>query len=217
MRQKHILNIGYPKSGTTWVWENLLYLDGFRAPHDKENLALKHGQSIQEYIDSYVDYDITANFDVSMFYADRYIIQQLSTFPQIDVSIIFRNPFEIFWSHYNYLKIDMPFNEFAGLLVSEGWFTDMSKIVQRWRQYFGEKRVNLFFYEDLVADRLEFFRVYCRTMGLPEPRTLTYMGVNVTKYYQQAQMLDQWIVDQTNQHIIGLQELSGRNLGHWLR
>ena len=37
MRINHILNIGYPKCGTTWCWTLLTQQTWFTNPGDKEN------------------------------------------------------------------------------------------------------------------------------------------------------------------------------------
>ena len=40
MKNNHILNIGYPKCGTTWCWELLAQQPWFSIPREKENYDL---------------------------------------------------------------------------------------------------------------------------------------------------------------------------------
>ena len=71
MKSKHILNIGYPKCGTSWCWHVLQQQPWFSAPREKENQDLMKGISVNNYFDSFRDYDITANFTPSNFAVDR--------------------------------------------------------------------------------------------------------------------------------------------------
>jgi hypothetical protein len=158
MKKQHILNIGYPKCGTTWCWDLLASQAWFSQPREKENYDLVYGiKTVKEYVYDYEKFDITGNFCTAMFAADRYIIQQLSEIPTISISLILRNPFDLYWSMYNFTKEykHSTFDQSIKNLIDQGWFNQFSIILQRWLDAFSTERVRLFFYEDLTILHIE--------------------------------------------------------------
>lgn len=216
MKSKHILNVGYPKCGTSWCWQVLNQQSWFSAPREKENLDLMKGITVDDYFQSYQDYNITANFTPGNIALDRFIIKQLSEQSTVGVSIMLRNPFEIYWSLYNFLPHTFDsYNGYVDNLITQGWFNQTNLIIKRWKQFF-ESRFQIFYYEDIKLDSVKFFNDYCQRMKLPEPVLLDTDSVNVTKYGRRpTEELNATLVQVINQDIDNLQTVVGQDLTRW--
>lgn len=221
MKQAHILNIGYPKCGTTWLWHELKNQPWFVSTKEKENNDLIYGvKSLSQYMLDYNQHDITANFSPVQYAMDRYMIRQLYNIESVAVSIILRNPYDLYWSLYNFQPPPehWTFNYATKNLVEQGWVNRVDLILKRWTQIFSVRNFEIFFYEDLCADSELFFNNYCRRMKLPIPVTHSSAKINVTSYQQDiVPQLDTDLVDIINNNIDNLQCLLDRNISHWKR
>lgn len=221
MNTNHIINIGYPKCGTTWCWDSLASQSWFAQPREKENYDLVAGiKTVKEYISDYEKFDITGNFCPAMFAADRYIIQQLSEIPTVSVSIIIRNPFDLYWSLYNFTKEynHITFDQSIHNLIDQGWFNQFSTILQRWLNAFSTQRFNIFFYEDLVKNQNLFIEKYYKQMNLPALTNFVQDPSNVTSYQNKKRPdIDINLKSIINQDIKNLQLMVDRDISHWLK
>ena len=223
MKNNHILNIGYPKCGTSWCWELLTQQSWFSTPREKENPDLINGVTVAEYINSYQNYDITADFNPANFALDRYVIKQLSEVPTVNVSLILRNPFELHWSMYNFLskKTDtnydsnFAYNSNVVNLINQSWFTRTSHIIKRWQQYFDSTRFHIFFYDEIKENGNLFFDKYCHQMSLPNPIIQDSQPVNQTRYVYTQSSLDPIVVSIINQEIEKLQDCVKYDVLKW--
>lgn len=217
MKNNHILNIGYPKCGTTWCWELLAQQPWFSIPRDKENSDLITGVTVAEYTNSYQNYDITANFCPANFTLDRYIIKQLSELSTVNVSVILRNPFDLQWSMYNYMPNhgNIDYNSSVVNIINQSWFTKISHIIKRWQKYFDPTRFHIFFYDELEENNNLFFNKYCRRLNLPNPTVQDSSPVNVTRYVYNEYSLDPDVVAIINQEIEKLQDCVEYNVLKW--
>ena len=194
MKTNHILNIGYPKSGTTWLWHTLVKNKSIPPDLIKENTCLITGTPVTDYFKLYTE-DVTANFNPSNIILDQYIIEQLSQNPNIRVSVILRHPVELLWSLYNFLKIsNVDFKTYCYQMYDAKWITSTNKIIDRWKNYFGN-RFEIFWYDDLLKDNVKFYLDYCKTMHLdPGPATMIDK-MNITFYKNIMPPLDKDILD----------------------
>lgn len=218
MKQTHIINIGYPKCGTTWCWRLLEQQHWFDTPREKENSDLISGISVADYIDSYANYNITGNFETSTFAVDQYVIKQLSELSSVRVSIILRNNFDIFWSLFNFLptsSIDQDYNKWVANMIAQSWFHRPSHIIKRWQKYFNTDRFYIFFYDEIQKDSSNFFNNYCKQMSLPTPVIIDNNIINKTRYTCTNDKLDYNLVKIINQEIDDLQNLVEYDLSTW--
>ena len=222
MKSSHIINIGYPKCGTTWVWKVLTQQEWFSHPREKENADLTNGIStVDQYSKDYVNYPITANFDPSLLGIDRYMIHLLSEIDTVNVSIILRNPFDLYWSLYNFLirrhRNSYTFSESIVDLHGDGWFNQTNLILSRWMEFFPPNRFKIFFYEDLKSNPEIFFLNYCSQMNLPVPAILDLQKINVTAYQYSNNLISNDLVALINYDIDQLQSVIDRDISHWKR
>jgi hypothetical protein len=222
MKTIHILNIGYPKCGTTWLWKLISQQPWFATfggePWvEKENTKLIRGVAVSEYIKPYTDHDITANFAPSNFAIDRYIIKQLSELPTVQLSIILRNPYDLYWSLYNFLPnpTQVTYNNFIINLSNQSWFTRPAHVIKRWQQFFGKDRFCIFFYDDLQKNSSDFFNNYCKQMRLPDPVISDIRPKNVTRYTHTDMELDSNLIVLINQEIDNLQACVDYDVLKW--
>jgi hypothetical protein len=197
MKQSHVINIGYPKCGTTWLWKMLEKNRSIAYHPIKENNCLITGTPVDEYCDQY-SHDVTANFSVMLAFADQYIIEQLSNIPQVKASIILRNHIDLLWSLYTFHQVekfkDLDFQTYCYQIYDTKMLTRTSLVIQRWKQYFGD-RFNIFWYDDLKKNNLEFYLDYCDKMQLDPGHAELSEQIKVTNYTKPMPSLDQDLID----------------------
>lgn len=216
MKKLHVLNIGYPKTSTTWLW-HMLTENNIMALHPyKENHKLIFGQSIDEYKKEYSYADITGNSCTAMLAIDRYVIKQLFEIDTVRASLIIRNPFEMLWSYYNWAGITIEdFETHCYNLYDQGWLLQPSKIVTRWKTIFGEERFKLFFYDDCLHDSENFFKNYCNQMTIPLGEYQILRATNRTNYSTTMPKLSKDLVKLINHEIELLELTVDKNLSAW--
>ena len=222
MKKIHVMNIGYPRSATTWCWQCLLRQEWFNAPREKENNDLAIGTPISDYKNVYADYDITANFFAGMVHIDQYLIKQLSEIPSVQISIILRNNFDQFYSLYNFSLLDpttdasaYTYNQWTKNLIEQGWYHPVAHLIKRWQKYFSPDRFHVFYYDQIQKDGAKFFKDYCQQMQLPTPTNVENQIVNGARYIADGPTLDQNLVKIINQEIENLEILLGQDLSRW--
>ena len=207
MNITHILNIGYPKCGTTWCWKLLRQQTWFNVIKEKENYDLLTGTTVADYEKSYVNSEITANFCPVNIALDRYIIKQLSELPTTKVSIILRNPFDLYWSlrNFHHDPYNLTYNDSVSNIINQSWFHRPAHTINRWQQFFGKERFQIFFYDEIQKNCSIFFKNYCKKMQLPDPVILDSSPVNVTQYTHKIAEINPELVKIINQEIDNLQ------------
>ena len=194
MKHQHILNIGYPKCGTTWLWDTLVSNNSIADHIEKENYSLITGTSVAEYCNQYTA-DTTANFCTGNIVLDRYVIDQLAQLPQMRASIIIRDPIQLLWSVYSYHKIShTDFVSWCYVMCDSKWFINPAQIIGRWQNSFGD-RFKIFWYDDLKQDNQQFYLDYCQTMNIDPKHARMLSKTNVTRYTNDMPEVDQDIVD----------------------
>jgi len=119
MKKIHYQNVGFPRTGTTWLWENLtnhpevFYGDSFIKKlkakriinEEKENAwqGLFPDELIRDhtqYTSLYADYDISLNFSPWGFKFSERLIKKVSEYTT-HASFTLRNPYEVINSYHN--------------------------------------------------------------------------------------------------------------------
>lgn len=220
MKKIHLLNIGYPKAGTTWIWDKLLKIPDMSFPMEKENPRFWKGQTIEDYVLCYNKWDMTANFFPYNFCLERYRIKQLASIDTAQVSFILRHPLDLAWSLYFFLNIDqtqLTFEEHCVELLEQSWFFSADKIITRWKQQF-DSRLHVFYYDDFVKDNHEFFSDFCeKTLGLKYDKIDSDNSIiNSTNYLGKSKpRIGTALTNRFNVQIEKIQTVVDKDLSHW--
>lgn len=187
-RMPDFLGIGTMKSGTSWTWRQLKkhpevgsprmkgrrvkefhFFDKIRIPY--KTYLSKFGRLKQEKVGEF-----TPNYFACP-YAPK-MIQSL--LPEVKLFTIFRNPVDRAFSHYkdhlfkgkvpegttflDAFNEDHPKRELKFYSIkAKGMYADL---LENWRRFFGEDRLKVFFYDDLVADNVSFLKEVYKWVGV---------------------------------------------------
>lgn len=215
MRQKHIVNIGMPRCGTTWLWHH----SNFQPKQDKENSILTTVLDFERYTSYYKQFDVSANFNPNLWMVDREIINFLQK-NSTHISFIVRNPFDFVERYYDWIhQVGHDPKTTTDYIVNNGYlrYTD---IVARWTQSLPEGvRFKVFLFEDLTRDSEKFFYNYMDFCDIPvaQNANINYnIQINQNKKVAQTKIkFLQHDIELINQEIDQFQQSIGRDLTHW--
>jgi len=119
MKKIHYQNVGFPRTGTTWLWRSLIdnpavfKVDNFSLRLKTRKFALDNKENSwqednvekliddpSEYINIYSKYDVSMNFRPFTFMISDAAIEKIAEYTT-HASIIIRNPYEVLDSFYN--------------------------------------------------------------------------------------------------------------------
>lgn len=156
VKKIHIMNIGHPRCGTTWLWRNLKkhpYMAD--VVYEKENQILHQAYNMQNYIDFYSRFNYSANFNPNSYMIDRNLISFLSPYLS-HVTWVVRNPYDFIQRYYDYIGSNTTHTEFIDWAL-EFRIIDYHLIWQRWNDRLDKKsKIKVFFFDDL-KNRPEWF------------------------------------------------------------
>lgn len=149
------------------------------------------------------------------------------------IIVLFRNPVERYQSAYihHIMQGRLPYTE----VIEE--FTDEQKLLRlgsyadilpHWQSIFPD--LGIFFYDDLVADRLSFFGMVMTYLGLDNGTTYEQLDFRTNdKNLKRKKFGSDWpvmprisetlrgkLIEHYRDNILHLQDLTGRDLAHWL-
>lgn len=211
MIEKHIVNIGLPKTGTTWLWAHGLFTPYF----DKENTILTDELDFDRYVKYYSRFRDSANFQTNLWCVDREIIkfvQQHAT----HITMIVRNPYSFIESYFDWIHVDQSADQLTNFIVDSG-FVQYRDIVERWHT--NDHRFKIFFFDDLEQDPFDFFQDYMQFCQMPvvKNNNINYnTKINPNRREQKTKLkfTDQQ-VNFINQEIDRFQSVVDRDLTHW--
>ena len=179
MKQKHIINVGFPKCGTTWLWDQVYAHPSVAKISLKENNEFLDNVDLEQYKSYYGDHAVTANFHVMHWVIDQELIQKLDTCAS-HVSIILRNPYDFIerWKDWleavnqglthhstHFYNVKFSDSEFINWCVASN-VVQYKEIVSRWERNLARAKFKVFFYEDLQNDSDTFLSRYFDFCGL---------------------------------------------------
>jgi hypothetical protein len=210
MKSIHYRNIGYPKTGTTWLYYQLLYhpnVDGKVFLHEKEFVA----KSEIEYKEKYQNYDVSFNLDTHLFQNYN------NLFYSTHLSCIFRNIYQLLNTWYNYIKntnMNIKMDQKTYLSLDNPniqMFTNTKKLFNDWEGH----NVKFLFYDDLERDNKEFMYSICDFLNIPryhDPRIKVKFKTKIT---EQLVYEDKEIISCINEAISIIEDNTHRDLTHW--
>lgn len=209
MRKLHYQNIGFPKTGTTWVYHQFLY-----HPEIDCKVDLNHKEfdtnTKEKYLNFYKDYNVSYNLRTLTFTDSNKL------FYATHISFTWRNLFDLLNTWYNYLLYNPNYKysvqEFLNVQdYNFKLITDVEKIFTNWKSY----KIKWFFYDDLVADNQLYFYNLCDYIGISkhyDPRIKVKFKTNITK---QILFDDENIIKYINNKITIIEDHTHRDLSHW--
>ena len=211
MIEKHIVNIGYPRCGTSWLWR----CAKFEPVHDKENKILMTDLNFDRYQAHYNQYQVSANFQTNLWHVDREIISFVHQHAS-HISIILRNPYNFSERYFDWIHRPQNQSDLVNYIVSAG-FLNYYDVVTRWMP--GARKFKIFFFEDLESSPQQFFEDYMSFCELPIANS---QHINYNTKINANPKLKKTTIEFTenqilfiNQEIDKFQQLVDRNLSHW--
>lgn len=209
MKKLHYQNIGFPKTGTTWVYHQFLYHPEIDCKVDLNNKEFNTNTK-EKYLDFYKDYDVSYNLR-TLTYTDPNKL-----FYATHISFTWRNLFDLLNTWYNYLLYNPNYKhsvqEFLNIQdYNFKLITDVEKIFDAWKSY----EVKWFFYDDLVTDNQLYFYNLCDYLGISkyyDSRIKVKFKTNITK---QILFDDESIIKYINNKITIIEDHTKRDLSHW--
>ncbi len=218
MRKIHYRNLGYPKSGTTWLYVQLRShpeVDGKLRDSYKEFTSI----NLQEYKKAYQDYDVSINCNPRVFtslksedhFEHPIHIHEYTT----HLTVSFRNVYEVLTSLYNMKKhLDHNFKttveDFVG--SQSEFYKDLEKTFEYWNKC--KLPIKYMFYDDLVNDPKQYFYDVCDYIGIK--RSYKDIGVKFKTHINTPITFDNTdIINYINESISVIENYTNRNLSHW--
>lgn len=212
MKNIHYVNIGFPFSGTTWVYENLKRHKDVDYKNVKEFSA--HNDA---YVKEYENYNVSFNLNPDDYYllSDEVIKHRSSYITHCGASI--RNPYERLEGWINFsrhrISIETP-EQWLEARLDEG-FTDYAGAIKRW-QSLCDKPMHYLVFDDLLRDDQAYFDSLLDYLGLEKG-----MEVLHTKYNWRPRNIKLEFTsehkDTINKHIDEVSEFMNRDFSHWKR
>jgi hypothetical protein len=211
MIKKHIVNIGHPRNGTTWLWAHA----GFEPNDDKENLILNTDLNFDRYVEYYSQYLVSANFQTNLWCVDREIIKFVHQHAT-HITFIVRNPFDFVERYFDWIYHGQDIATLTEYIISSG-YVKYKNIVDRWA--IGNAKFKVFFFEDLEHSPVEFLKEYMTFCQLPiEENKFIKYNVKVNANPKQEKIKINFTntqIDLINQEIDQFQSIANRDLTHW--
>ena len=226
MKRIHYRNIGFPKSGTTWLWMHLMKhpeIDGRLSRPFKEYRS----KTLSEYKEVYQKYDISVNLDTNIFsnsFGDDYF----ATPKNIDlhtthITCSLRNPYDVLNSMYNMGIVSDP--NFSGTQDSYTnvksstfqTYTNFEKIFDDWDRC--SIKVKYMFYDDLLADPKKYVTDVYEYLGLTPYYNDRHQGADgwrsKTSKTEPLVFDNRETIDYVNKNICLIEGRFKRDLSHW--
>jgi hypothetical protein len=218
MKKIHYRNIGFPKTGTNWLWVQLMKhpevdckLESNYKEYSVSNLAL--------YKKLYEKYEVSINLDVHVY--DRllpenhYLSIEKIHEHTTHVSMILRNPYEIINSMFNMEKnrnMNFDFTPQQYITKSYKTYSDFKKIFSDWER--SILPVKYMFYDDFLNDPENYFYDICDYIGIK--RHYKDIGVKFKTDIKTPLTFDnEEIIKYINASIGVIEDKFSRDLSHW--
>lgn len=219
MKKIHLLNIGFPRCGTSWLWANLNKHPGINF-HSfvKENDFFFNDKNFINYQDQFLPYEISANFNPNLWMIDQELIKFLGNYAT-HVSIILRNPYSFAERYYDFIKHNQSHNEFIEWLLFNRFF-DYSNIVRRWTNNLPSNTIfKIFYFDDLEHNPTDFLSKYFEFINIDVIIDDTHkQRINQNLKTEKTKLT---FTDEQksiiNNYIDNFSQLSEKNLTNWKR
>jgi hypothetical protein len=220
MKKVHYRNIGFPKTGTNWLWIQLM---DHPAVDCKLNSNFKEyrGNSLESYKKIYEKYDVSINLDVHAY--DRilpenhYLSVEKIHEHTTHITMILRNPYEVINSMYNMERnrnVNYDFTQAQHIENCYQTYSNTESIFNNW--YKCKLPVKYMVYDDLVSNSENFFYDVCDYIGIK--RRYKDIGIKFKTEIKSPLVFDnEEIIKYINTSISVIEDKLSRDLSHWKR
>lgn len=212
MIDRHIVNIGYPRSGTSWLWN----CSGFAPRHDKENTLLMDDLNFDQYVKYYSQYRISANFQPNLWHVDTEIIKFVQQHAS-HITLIVRNPFDFVERYIDFINPDqVPTETLMNYVIYSGSIK-YRDVATRWGS--SAKKFQIFYFDDLEKNPFRFlteYMAFCQIPVVKNPNIDYNLKFNANPKKEKIKInftKDQ--IDFINHEIDLFQSVVDRNLTQW--
>ena len=219
MKKIHYRNIGLPKTGTNWLWLQLMshhQIDGKMQKHLKEF----KGNNLEDYKKHYEKFDITVNLDTQLFHnANDFTSPERIHEHTTHITMSLRNPYEILDSMYNMLCNHDP----KHCAVKNSYIDMDSDTVKRYVDY---KRIfdywksckidiKYMFYDDMVDNPEKYIFDICEHIGIKPLYNAKTNRVFATEKKNPLVFDNTNTIKYINENISVIEDKLKRDLSHW--
>jgi hypothetical protein len=223
MKKVHYRNIGYPKSGTNWLWAQLMKhpgVDGRFGVDYKEFQA----KTLESYKQFYKDYIVSVNTDVFIFDCNKpeghYTRPERIHEHTTHLSLSFRNPYEVLNSMYNMdknrnMQPVRDSSEYTTLCNNTmvPTFADTKKIFDNWSNC--KLPIKYMFYDDLCYNAEQYMHDVCEYIGIKKSCDLSMNYKFKTTINEQLVFEDTDTIKFINEGISIIEDNTKRDLSAW--
>lgn len=224
MKKIHYRNIGFPKTGTNWLW-----LQFMRHPLVDAKLQLVYKEynapDLSSYKKVYEEFDVSVNLDTHAFHnilGDDYFASPKNIHEHTThMTMFLRSPYDVLNSMYNMDK-----NRNSNFKGTQEEYTNInSNIVKLYSDfdkifdYWSNCKVPILylFYDDLVSDPKQFMYTVCEHIGI-KPFYDPKRGPAFQTDKKDPLVFDnQETIDYINKGISVIENRFSRDLSHWKR
>jgi hypothetical protein len=217
MNQKHIVNIGLPRCGTTWLWHQLCSHPALNYTiYQKENPIFFDQQEFTNYKNSYNDHNVSANFQANLWMLDQALIKFLHQYVT-HISVVLRNPYQFIERFFDFISHNFSQEDFVEWAVSTQ-IVNYQKFLSRWMDtapsYVACK---IFYFDDIEKDPTLFVSNYLEFCGLEviinnDPKILINQNVKSQKIKINFSKRH---ISTINDWIDAFSDYADQDLAHW--
>jgi hypothetical protein len=221
MKKIHYRNVGLPKTGTTWLWHQLMRnrnIDGNLNDYLKEFKV----KTIDDYKRLYEKFDVSVNFNTQVFYISSNDFERPDRIHEYTthITLSIRNPYEILDSMFNMrknrkiLNLDTKsaYTEVTSIIVER--HSNFENIFDYWKSC--KLDIKYMLYDDLVADPKKYTYDVCEYIGVTP--SYTELGKILATVKEDPLIFDnQKTIDYINKNICVIEDRLNRDLSHWKR
>lgn len=216
MKKLHYVHIGFPFTGTTWLYENLKRHESVDYKLIKEFTMFTLDKDNDVYFKEYEGCNVSFNLNTNDYELPDEIIRHRNSYiTHCGVSV--RNPFERLegWANFNKPRANgQTTEEWLDARFNEG-FTDYVTPIKRWLSL-CDKPMHYMVFDDLLHDDQTYFDSLLDHVGLEKGMEVLHQKYNWRprniKFELSAEQ-----VDTVNKHIDELSDFMNRDFSHWKR
>ena len=220
MKKVHYVNLGTMKTGTTYLYNELLSHPEIDCKHPVKEFHFftRKFADVRDYARPYEDYDISCNFSTEQWKIQPKLIKILEEYATHS-SIIFRNPYEYVLSNYNYMKQikitdkDHSFDQYFDQMVVANKLIDYAAMVKKWNAHLTRNKLQIFYYEDLLRDPQDFYNTVTDQFGISK-KTVSSLRINTTRYIEHPDF-NKSQISYVNECIEKFEQLVNKDFTRW--